>query len=88
MTFNLGALCPLSFRKGKRMIDAMIAQMDLDEPQWFIRWATGAELEAYAVAIEHEPIVQPRRRLKEAVAMRVFHRVLNVGLVCGQVVTP
>lgn len=63
-------------------VQAISDQLDRDEPQWFIRWATGSDLEAYALSAG-----QPgaKQMLKDRIAKRIFHRVLNCAIAVGAV---
>ncbi len=71
-------------------IDLLIAQLDKDQPRWYLEWATGGELLTYSKECLYydsrkhgeavERVVQARDNLKSRVARRLFHRILNAAL--------
>lgn len=77
-------------------IDRLIAQLDSDQPRWYLEWATSNELLKYSSNCETityqwerlsnsglDPLEHLRGAkvlLKQAVAQRLFHRILNASI--------
>jgi hypothetical protein len=72
-------------------------QLDKDQPQWYIQWATGSELEAYSIDVLRctqrsmemglgaytLSMRNITQRLRSSVANRLFHRILNAASAAG-----
>lgn len=63
-------------------IERLTAQLDRDQPRWYIEWATGEELRAYVQETEYRPEMASTK-LRSAVSRRLFHRILNAALGAG-----
>jgi len=78
------------------MLEEISTQLDKDQPNWYIDWAIGSELEQYARDTVQAKtrmgaevmIVEATRRLKNRVASRLFHRILNASLSAGVIAEP
>lgn len=63
-------------------IQRLKSRLDQDEPRWFYDWATGQELHEFARVHEGS---MATTNLRNAVAYRLFHRILNAAICEGLV---
>jgi len=57
-----------------------IANLDKEEPNWFLDWATGDDLRDYARNSLNSSEEHARKLLKNRLARRIFNRVIRSAL--------
>lgn len=64
-------------------IETLKTQLDQDQPRWWYDWATGDELRDFARDTLYHTSGEAQTRLRNHIAQRLFHRILNASLTAG-----
>ncbi len=64
-------------------IEKMKTQLDQDQPRWWIDWATGPETQRFVSNTMYKTAGEAQTELRNSVANRLFHRVLNASIGAG-----